>query len=143
MYPPCTHLVCIRAKSRLVLSGDQPKRAWANLRELLNPALRGHFLRGTFMQSILQILKVNDIKKGTSSKTGKPYEVQDAECLILKETGEVDQVGVLRIPKDLRGQLVPGVYLGRYALRPAMDTREILPVLVGLQPYAVPAPKKA
>lgn len=136
-------LAFICAKPRLVLSGDQPKRAWANLRELLNPALRGHFLRGTYMQSILQILKVNDLKKGTSKKTGQPYEMQDAECLILKETGEVDQVGVLRIPKDLRGQLVPGVYLGRYALRPDMQTREIVPVLVGLQPYAVAATKKA
>lgn len=143
MYPPCTHLVCIRAKPRLVLSGDQPKRAWANLRELLNPALRGHFLRGTFMQSIIQIFKVHPVKTGTSSQTGKPYEMQHAECAMLDDAGDIDQVGVLRIPKDMRGQVVPGIYLGRYAMRPDMKTREIGPVLVGLQPYSVAAPKKA
>jgi len=95
------------------------------------------------MQSIIQILKVNDLKSGTSKKTGNPYEMQDAECLLLKETGEVDQVGILQLPKDLRGVAQPGVYLGTFALRRDMASARINAVLTGLQPYAVSAPKKA
>ena len=96
------------------------------------------------MQSILQILKVNEERTG--NKDGRPWAMQDAECLLLKETGEVDQVGVLMIPKDLRGTVTPGHYLGTFALRPNMASRRIEAVLVGLTPYAVkgtPQPAKA
>ena len=89
------------------------------------------------MQSIIRILKLNDLKKGISAKTGRPYEMQDAECLLLKDTGEVDQVGVLQIPKDLRGELKEGDYIGTFALRPDMASRRINAVLTGLQPYSV------
>lgn len=89
------------------------------------------------MQSIIQILKLNDVREGVSAKTGKPYKMQDAECLLLKDTGEVDQVGVLQIPRDLLGTVAPGVYLGSFALRPDMATRRIGAVLVGLQLYTV------
>lgn len=89
------------------------------------------------MQSILQILKLNDVREGVSQKNGKPYRMQDAECLILKETGEVDQVGVLQIPRDLLGTVTPGVYLGSFALRPNMASRRIEAQLTGLQPYTV------
>lgn len=98
------------------------------------------------MQSILQILKLNEVREGVSQKNGKPYRMQDAECLILKETGEVDQVGVLQIPRDLLGTVTPGVYLGSFALRPNMASRRIEAQLTGLQPYAVkgsPAPSVA
>ncbi|MCH8180605.1 MAG: hypothetical protein IIA02_12605 [Proteobacteria bacterium] len=92
------------------------------------------------MQSILQILKLNDVREGISSKTGKPYRMQDAECLLLKDTGEVDQVGVLQIPRDLFGTVNPGVYLGTFALRPNMASRRIEAHLTGLTPYTVKAP---
>lgn len=89
------------------------------------------------MQSIIQILKLNDVREGVSQKNGKPYRMQDAECLILKETGEVDQVGVLQIPRDLLGTVTPGVYLGSFALRPNMASRRIEAQLTGLRPYTV------
>jgi hypothetical protein len=88
------------------------------------------------MQSILQILKVNDARTGTS-KEGRAWEMQDCECLLLKDTGEVDQVGVLQLPKELRGKVVPGTYLGSFGLRPSMKERRIEAVLIGLQPYEV------
>lgn len=91
------------------------------------------------MQSILQILKVNDERSGT--KDGRAWTMQDAECLLLKDTGELDQVGVLQIPRDLRGKVQPGVYLGTFALRPDMASRRIQAVLTGLQPYAIKTPK--
>ncbi len=89
------------------------------------------------MQSILQILKLNEVREGVSQKNGKPYRMQDAECLILNETGEVDQVGVLQIPRHLLGTVTPGVYLGSFALRPNMASRRIEAQLTGLQPYTV------
>lgn len=87
------------------------------------------------MQSILRILKVNEARSGV--KDGRTWEMQDAECLLLKDTGEVDQVGVLMVPKELRGTVGPGDYLGTFALRPNMASRRIEAVLVGLTPYAV------
>lgn len=95
------------------------------------------------MQSIIRILKLNEVRKGTSQKTGKPYEMQDAECLLLKDTGEVDQVGVLHIPKDLMGKVTEGDFIGTFALRANLQDRQINAVLTGLAPYAVgraPAP---
>lgn len=98
------------------------------------------------MQSILRILKLNEPKKGISAKTGRPYDMQDAECLILKDTGEIDQVGVLDIPRDLRDKVVPGDFIGTFALKPDMASRKIKAILTGLQPYGVkgtPAAKPA
>lgn len=93
------------------------------------------------MHSLIQILKVNDMRTG--SKDGRAWEMQDAECLLLKETGEVDQVGVLQLPKELRGKVTAGVYLGSFGLRPNLQSRRIEAVLTGLQPYAVKAAPKA
>lgn len=99
------------------------------------------------MKSILQILKINDPRSGTSiGFDGKPraWESQDAECLLLTEEGVVDQVGVLRLPNDLRGTITPGIYMGSFALRPDVKTRKIGAVLVGLTPYSIkPAAKAA
>lgn len=94
------------------------------------------------MHSILQILKLNEPRSG--EKNGRKWEMQDAECIILKDDGSVDQVGVLMIPKDLMGKVQPGVFLGAFALR--ADTsregqRRINAVLTGLQPYSKPAGK--
>lgn len=91
------------------------------------------------MQSILQIIKVNDLRTG--NKDGRTWEMQDAECILLKDSGEVDQVGVLQLPKELRGKTTPGVYLGSFGLRPNLSTRRIEAVLTGLQPYTVAGKK--
>jgi hypothetical protein len=94
------------------------------------------------MQSIIQILKVNDLKKGTSAKTGKPYEMQDAECLLLTADGAVDQVGVLQIPKSLRDKVVPGTFTASFALNANYQDRRIEAVLVDIVPVP-PAAQKA
>lgn len=93
------------------------------------------------MQSILQIIKVNEEKTGV--KDGRPWAIQDCECILLKDTGEPDQVGVLSLPKDLRGKVVPGTFLGTFALRADLRSRRIEAVLTGLQPYATKQPAKA
>lgn len=96
------------------------------------------------MQSILQILKLNEPRSGT--KDGRDWKMQDAECLILTAEGAVDQVGVLNIPKALMGTVQPGIYMGSFALR-ANTSREgqrrIEAVLTGLNPIPVPGKASA
>lgn len=86
------------------------------------------------MQSILQILKLNEVRTGV--KNDRKWEMQEAECLILTEAGEAAEVGVLMIPKNLMGKVQPGTYFGSFALR-ANKSREggrrIEAVLTGLQ----------
>jgi len=95
------------------------------------------------MQSILQILKVNEPRSGI--KDGRPWSMQDAECVLIKETGEYDQVGVLRLPRELSGDKAPqpGRYIGSFALAAGMKDRRIEAVLTGLRPYDIKAPKAA
>lgn len=92
------------------------------------------------MQSILQIFKVNDVRRG--EKDGRKWEMQDAECGLMDSDGVIQSVGVLPIPRDLIDKAAPGVYIGSFALRPDMRTRRIMPVLTGLQPYSQPAPSR-
>lgn len=86
--------------------------------------------------SIIQVLKLNEPIKGTSAKTGRAYDIQDAECLLLNESGGVEQVGVLTIPNDLRGKVEPGTYMGTFSLRADRQSRRIGSVLVGLTPIS-------
>ena len=96
------------------------------------------------MQSIIQILKLNDPKTGVSRKTGNPYDMQDAECLLLNDDGSVDQVGVLQVPKTLREKVKPGVFTATFALHANFASRRIEAVLTGLveiPPAAARTPK--
>lgn len=98
--------------------------------------------------SIINVIKVNEVKSGvvkSGPRQGAQWERHDCECIILHDDGSVDQVGVLVLNKDLRGKVVPGTYIGHYALRADMKTREIQPVLVSLVPYSAgtAAAKKA
>jgi len=86
------------------------------------------------MNSILQILKVNESRKGVAKDSGKPWEMQDAECVILDEAGNPESVGVLLIPKSLMGSVQPGIFLGSFSLRAGMRDRRIEAELVGLRP---------
>lgn len=82
--------------------------------------------------ALLEIFKVNDVKSG--QKDGRPWELQDAECALLTEGLTIEQVGVLSIPRDLRGKVQPGRYTGAFTLRADLRTRRIEAVLVGLTP---------
>lgn len=91
------------------------------------------------MHALIQIVKVNDPKSGV--KDGRPWEIQDCECVLLKDDGSWDQVGVLMLPKDLRGKTNPGTYTGTFALQADLRSRRIEAVLTGLTP--VPTRKAA
>ena len=87
------------------------------------------------MQSTIQILKLNEPKTGTSKKTGNPYDMQDAECLLLNADGTVDQVGVLQVPKALRDVVALGKFTASFALHANFASRRIEAVLTGLTPF--------
>lgn len=89
------------------------------------------------MTSIIQILKINEKRTGT--KNGRDWAMQDAECMLLADTGEIEQVGVLQLPKDMMGDAAPklGIYSGSFALRAGMQDRKIGAVLTALTPHVV------
>jgi hypothetical protein len=78
-------------------------------------ALLQRLLIGQTMQTILEILLVNT-KTGTARKTGQPYSISEAHCVLRDETGKAGAVGVLTVPKDLEAMAVPGVYTASFAL---------------------------
>lgn len=84
------------------------------------------------MQAIVQIIKVNEARSGT--KDGRQWEMQDAECILLNDKGQPEQVGVLMVPKELRGKVGVGVFTGSFALRTSLRDRRIEAVLTGLVP---------
>jgi hypothetical protein len=88
------------------------------------------------MQSILQILVVNT-KEGTSKKSGQPYKIPEAQCVLINDDGTVAAVGVLVIPKQLEEVAKPGTYTGAFALEAASfgeNQGRIVAKLVGLTP---------
>ncbi|WP_312790562.1 hypothetical protein [Diaphorobacter nitroreducens] len=96
------------------------------------------------LTSIIQVLKINELRKG--NKNGRDWAMQDAECMLLNDAGELEQVGVLPLPKDMMGDAAPkpGIYVGSFALRAGMQDRKIGAVLTALTPYpAKPAAKAA
>lgn len=81
--------------------------------------------------SVVQVLKVHDPREGIG-KTGKPWKIQEAECILLDGDGAVAQVGVLDVPRDLVGLIAPGNYTASYSMRAHWQTRKIGPELVAL-----------
>lgn len=84
--------------------------------------------------ALIQIIKVNEKRSG--QKDGRAWELQDAECLLLNEDMTPSQVGVLSLPKHLRGDMAPkpGVYTGTFALQSGLRDRRIEALLTGLTP---------
>lgn len=84
------------------------------------------------MQALIQIIKVNELRTG--NKDGRQWEMQDAECLLLNDDGSPASVGVLSLPKTLRGANAPrvGTYTGSFSLQAGLRDRRIEAVLVGL-----------
>ncbi|KGH12948.1 hypothetical protein P608_09920 [Comamonas thiooxydans] len=51
--------------------------------------------------------------------------MQEAECILLDADGAVSQVGVLDVPKDMIGNIVPGTYTATFSLAAHYQTRKI------------------
>lgn len=88
------------------------------------------------MQSILQILAIN-VKEGTAKKSGQPYRIPEAQCVLKNDDGTVAAVGVLVIPKQLEESAKLGEYTGTFALEAGTfgeNQGRIVARLVGLTP---------
>lgn len=85
------------------------------------------------MQSILQILKLNDPRAWAMD--GRSGMSHSAECLLLDDAGNVDQVGVLKIRgEDMIKKAQVGTYRASFAMRSNPQSRQIEALLVDLQP---------
>lgn len=93
------------------------------------------------LTSIIKIIKINEPRSGI--KDNRAWEMQDCECILLDDTGEETQVGVLMLPKHLRGKAEDGTsrapqrgtYAASFALQASMKDRRIEAVLTDLKPY--------
>lgn len=84
--------------------------------------------------SLLQILVVNAARDIPSAMGGKPFTVQDAECVMVNEKGHPLKVGVLRISRGLQGLVKPGVFVASFELEPHYKTRILEAQVSSLQP---------
>lgn len=87
--------------------------------------------------SLLQILVVNPVREIPSAQGGKPFTVQDAECVMVNDKGHPLKVGVLRISRGLMGQVRPGVFVASFELEPHYKTRILEAQVSGLQPVKI------
>ncbi len=67
------------------------------------------------MQSILEILLINK-KEGTGKKSGQPYSISEAHCILRNDDGTAGAVGVLTVPKSLEAVAKPGVFTAVFSL---------------------------
>lgn len=88
------------------------------------------------MQSILEILVVT-IKAGNAKKTGQPYSISEAHCILKNDDGTPGAVGVLVVPKALESVAQRGSYTASFGLQAASygeNQGRIVAVLTGLTP---------
>lgn len=57
-------------------------------------------------QSIIEVLLVT-VKAGNAKKTGQPYSISEAHCVLRNDDGTPGAVGVLVVPKSLESVLTP------------------------------------
>jgi hypothetical protein len=92
--------------------------------------------------SKIQIIKVGALTPKTYE--GRSYEIQEAECITLHDDGSVNEVAVLRLGENMRGEKAPklGTYTASFSLRANPKDRRLGAVLTGLVPInQQPAPK--
>ena len=51
--------------------------------------------------------------------------MQEAECILLDDAGQVSQVGVLDVPKEMIGLIAPGNYTATFSMVAHYQTRKI------------------
>lgn len=97
------------------------------------------------MQSLIEVLLVA-VKSGTSKKTGLPYSISEAHCVLRNDDGTPGAVGVLVVPKKLESMVKPGMFTASFGLEAGTygeNQGRIISVLASLVPLPVNALKKA
>ena len=88
------------------------------------------------MQSIIEILLVA-VKAGTAKKSGLPYSISEAHCVLRNDDGTAGAVGVLVVPKTLEAVAKPGLFTASFGLQAGNygeDQGRIVARLTGLTP---------
>jgi hypothetical protein len=82
-------------------------------------------------------------RSGISAKTGKPWEIHAAQCVLEQETSDGKQilVGQINLPRELKDSQ-PGEYLAEFGLQQSMDGR-LEARIVSLVPFGMPKAKAA
>lgn len=88
------------------------------------------------LPSIIQVLVPGPVID--KKYDGREYKAQQLECLALDDVGQPLQVGIIRVPTHLHGQIGAGYFRPVFGMRVDRD-RVIQAVLLDLKPYK-PAP---
>jgi len=94
--------------------------------------------------SRIHVFKVNEPRAWNFE--GKSGTSHSAECALLDEAGNIDQVGVLRIPPDMVDKVKANtVYTGHFSMRANPASRKLEPVLTNMVevPPSARAPARA
>lgn len=97
------------------------------------------------MQSIIEILLIS-VKAGNSKKTGTPYSISEAHCVLRNDDGTAGAVGVLVVPKPLEAVAKVGLFTATFGLMAASygeNQGRIVAALTGLVPVASKSLKPA
>lgn len=88
------------------------------------------------LPSVIQVIVAGPVQD--KKYQDREYKSQQLECLALDDSGQPLQVGIVRVPSHLHGQIKAGFYRPVFGMRVDRD-RVIQPVLLDLTPYK-PAP---
>jgi hypothetical protein len=80
-------------------------------------------------------------RSGVAKKTGNPWAIHEAQCILEQETSEGKSilVGTINLPDVLKDS-TPGDYLAEFALFRSMEGK-LEPRVVSLQPFGMPVAK--
>ena len=94
------------------------------------------------MTSLIQILKVGVLQD--KKWEGREYQVQEAECVLLDQDGQLESVGVLRLSEHFRKNPPErGTYQAVFSLVASPKDRRIGAVVTGLTLVPPSALKRA
>ena len=87
--------------------------------------------------SILQVIK----RDGVSQKTGRPWAIHSAQCVLEQDVDGQKQllVGTINLPDHLKA-VEPGEYLADFGFFQSMEGR-LEPRITSLVPFGMPVPK--
>ncbi|TKC83787.1 cellulose synthase [Trinickia terrae] len=87
--------------------------------------------------SILQVIK----RSGVSKRTGNPWEIHAAQCVLEQDVEGEKQilVGTINMPNHLKDVLA-GDYLAEFAFAQSIEGK-LEPRIVSLQPFGMPSAK--
>lgn len=89
---------------------------------------------------LIEIIAIN-VQSGTAKKTGNPYAIHKAQCVVRGPDNSV-QIGELNLPKELAEKTPPGKYLAEFELGVSFE-RLVVPRITSLHPWGDNRPQSA